>query len=469
MDRFLLGKRKASSSPPSSRAKERARSPSILVSWNANGLMARIEADQLVSFGRLVSEQSPDLIAVQEARVRAFCSNPTAKRDSREPRVRGRPAQDESVKLDKVLNRPPFDGETRPPRPFRCHLLQPRRYKNPPTSRVSAALSCPLDCAPTAGYRAFFSLANSRHAGTLLLVKRALGRPDVFSSVESAMSALRAHASDVNIENPESSTEGAGSNLSERTGSCPSSGAHHPAPPLQNLHHPDGRFQFARFDGLDVLHTYVPNRSWKPEGVRKRREWDEELLGFLLARREMAPNVPFVWCGDLNVAHTPDDSTDEDFFRSLWGDSEFASREEYHRVTPQGDRGIPGFSDNERDRFGQILHSVGLFDAWRELHPSPIQAGAPPPHRSENAFTWRGTTRTPGRQQPARFEGKVCEGDTSPPLCCASPPLLCLRESITVVTSTLAWLALYRQACGSNPSLLRTMTSMRPLFPGAAA
>lgn len=74
---------------------------------------------------------------------------------------------------------------------------------------------------------------------------------------------------------------------------------------------------------------------------------------------------------------------------------------------PSRDRGIPGFSDNERERFSQLLTSAGLVDAWRSLNPAPAQTGAPPPLRTSASFTWRGTLRKEGNSKAAKYEGKV--------------------------------------------------------------
>merc|ERR1711879_807091 len=69
-------------------------------------------------------------------------------------------------------------------------------------------------------------------------------------------------------------------------------------------------------------------------------------------------------------------------------------------ATPPDDRGIPGFSNNERRRFGELLEAGNLFDAWRQLHPVPDT----PPSASDPAFTWRGTPAVQSHFR-ARYEG----------------------------------------------------------------
>lgn len=85
-------------------------------------------------------------------------------------------------------------------------------------------------------------------------------------------------------------------------------------------HHPEGRFQFFCFPDMDVLQTYVPNNGTKNESFEKRRQWDEGILKFIKDRKTILSSVtngtspslpslgdfstdrPILWCGDLNVA-----------------------------------------------------------------------------------------------------------------------------------------------------------------------
>jgi len=50
-------------------------------------------------------------------------------------------------------------------------------------------------------------------------------------------------------------------------------------------------------------------------------------------------------------------------------------QEAYHYATPVGDRGMPGFSDNERARFKACVAGGELVDVWRLLHPLPTGGG----------------------------------------------------------------------------------------------
>ena len=61
----------------------------------------------------------------------------------------------------------------------------------------------------------------------------------------------------------------------------------------------------------------MPNNGWTGERHAVRRAWDADVVAFAHARA--AAGRPLIWCGDLNVAHTAHDSTDEVFFRAEVG------------------------------------------------------------------------------------------------------------------------------------------------------
>jgi len=172
----------------------------------------------------------------------------------------------------------------------------------------------------------------------------------------------------------------------------------------ENEHEKDGRLQYARFASFDLLHTYVPNRGWSSESCQKRRDWDNALIRFLKRRAELTTR-PLVWCGDLNCAHRPEDSTDEVFFRSEWDakKKEYnGNRAKYEAVTPLEERGIPGFADSERQRFDALLAAGGLVDVWRRLNP--VDPDAAPPDPEEARWTWRGAGSLSNAYH-ARYEG----------------------------------------------------------------
>lgn len=238
---------------------------------------------------------------------------------------------------------------------------------------------------PLGAYTAHWSLADKRHAGTAILVHRErVGACRVVGSLAKALEGLGA-----------TPTEVAALNLSDDA-----HGAH--------VHDPEGRVLHATFATFDVLNLYVPNRGWRPETIDRRRLWDERLERFLVARAARTQR-PLIVCGDLNVTATPLDSTDEAFFRAAEPEQPDGSARASWAKVAAADRGIPGFSDNERTRFGNMLRRAELVDVWRRHHPST--EAAPPAvsdeQRERASYTWRGALRRDGNPYPARYEGKA--------------------------------------------------------------
>ncbi|KAJ0405348.1 hypothetical protein ATCC90586_008161 [Pythium insidiosum] len=110
----------------------------------------------------------------------------------------------------------------------------------------------------------------------------------------------------------------------------------------------EGRFLALEFATFWLVHTYVPNAGQKLDRLSYRTEkWDKAMLRML---KDLEASKPVVWCGDLNVAHQEIDIHD-----------------------PKGNRNkSPGFTDAERDSFGEILAS-GFVDTYRHLHPEQQQ------------------------------------------------------------------------------------------------
>lgn len=65
--------------------------------------------------------------------------------------------------------------------------------------------------------------------------------------------------------------------------------------------------------------------------------------------KEMEKTKPVVWCGDLNVAH-----------------------QEIDIHNPKGNKRSAGFTDEERESFGNILEN-GFVDTFRHLHPDKVE------------------------------------------------------------------------------------------------
>ena len=194
------------------------------------------------------------------------------------------------------------------------------------------------------GYRAYWSLAEKKYAGCALLVKRTCVQP-----------ALRFSLDDE-------------------------------APPEQ--HDTEGRVILASFGSLNFLGTYVPNQGGSEESFARRRAWDARVRRLLSSRAAGVPR-PLVWGGDLNVAAGWEDvGPDPEWFRSKNGQG--AQRAE--------ERGQPGFTQAEQERFAELLQVGGLLDAHRELHPTPDW---------QRDATWRGTPGAPPNPpEYGRYYGK---------------------------------------------------------------
>ncbi|XP_071731725.1 DNA-(apurinic or apyrimidinic site) endonuclease isoform X2 [Rutidosis leptorrhynchoides] len=123
-------------------------------------------------------------------------------------------------------------------------------------------------------------------------------------------------------------------------------------------HEADGRVIIAEFESFRIMNTYVPNNGWKDEetSFQRRRKWDKRMKEFVL----QSTDKPLIWCGDLNVSHEEIDVSHPEFFQSAKMNGYIPPNKE--------DCGQPGFTLSERKRFGSILKEGKLIDAYRYLH-----------------------------------------------------------------------------------------------------
>ncbi|KAL4347093.1 hypothetical protein GQ457_17G017960 [Hibiscus cannabinus] len=243
--------------------------PLKFLTWNANSLLLRVK-NNWPEFSSFVSNFDPDIIAVQEVRMPAAGSKGA-------PKIPGELKDDTSSSREEkqILMR---------------------------------ALSSP----PFGNYRVWWSLADTKYAGTALLVKKCLRPLKVYFSLDRTVS----------------------------------------------KHEPDGRVILAEFETLRVLNTYAPNNGWKEEenSFQRRRKWDKRLLEFVV----QSSDKPLIWCGDLNVSHEDIDVSHPEFFS--------AAKMNGYVPPNKEDCGQPGFTLSERKRFGAILKEGRLVDAYRYLH-----------------------------------------------------------------------------------------------------
>lgn len=120
----------------------------------------------------------------------------------------------------------------------------------------------------------------------------------------------------------------------------------------------EGRVLAAEFDRFWLVTVYTPNSKGDLSRLDLRyRYWDPAFLAYVrqLEAGQFGSGTPkpVIFCGDLNVAHQEIDLAD-----------------------PQRNRGGHGFTDEERERFGDYL-AHGFIDTFRHLHPD-----------ATGAYTW---------------------------------------------------------------------------------
>ncbi|KAH9613819.1 hypothetical protein KSS87_021710 [Heliosperma pusillum] len=268
--------------------------PLKFLTWNVNSLLLRVK-NNWSDFSNFITSLDPDIIAIQEVRMPAAGSKGAPKNQG-ELKDDTNAAREEKQVLMRALSSPPFGS-----------------------------------------YRVWWSLADTKYAGTALLVKKCLKAKKICFSL------------DVTAKK----------------------------------HEPDGRLILAEFESFHFLNTYVPNNGWKEEesSFVRRRKWDKKILELVLKLSDK----PLIWCGDLNVRyllltllailhiHEDIDVSHPEFFATAKMNGYIPPNNE--------DCGQPGFTISERKRFGAILKEGKLVDAYRHLHKEKDM---------ECGFSWSG-------------------------------------------------------------------------------
>jgi exodeoxyribonuclease-3 len=112
-------------------------------------------------------------------------------------------------------------------------------------------------------------------------------------------------------------------------------------------HDREGRVLTLEFPDFHLVNVYTPNAQDELRRLPYRLEWD---AAFRAHCRALAGTKPVVFCGDLNVAH-----------------------QEIDIARPQSNRRSPGFSDEERASFTELLET-GFADTFRHHHPDTADA-----------------------------------------------------------------------------------------------
>ena len=115
-------------------------------------------------------------------------------------------------------------------------------------------------------------------------------------------------------------------------------------------HDTEGRLITLEFEDFFFVTCYTPNAQDGLKRIDYRMQWEDAFREYLL---ELDKSKPVIVCGDLNVAHN-----------------------EIDLKNPKTNRGNAGFSDEEREKFSQLLDS-GFTDSFRYLYPD-----------LEGAYSW---------------------------------------------------------------------------------
>ena len=106
-------------------------------------------------------------------------------------------------------------------------------------------------------------------------------------------------------------------------------------------HDQEGRVITLEFDNYYLVTVYTPNSKRELLRLEYRQVWDKEFLKFI---KNLEQQKPVIFCGDLNVAH-----------------------KEIDLKNPKTNRFNPGFTDEERDGFSNIVNS-DFIDTFREFN-----------------------------------------------------------------------------------------------------
>ncbi|MCR5505431.1 MAG: exodeoxyribonuclease III [Bacilli bacterium] len=108
----------------------------------------------------------------------------------------------------------------------------------------------------------------------------------------------------------------------------------------------EGRVITLEFENFYFIGAYVPNAGDGLKRMDFRMQYEQDLLQYL---NELNKKKPVIYTGDLNVAHN-----------------------EIDIKNPQSNHNNPGFTDQEREKFTNLLAN-GYKDTFRELYPDTVK------------------------------------------------------------------------------------------------
>ena len=111
-------------------------------------------------------------------------------------------------------------------------------------------------------------------------------------------------------------------------------------------HDCEGRAITLEFPDFYFITFYVPNAQDELKRLDYRMAWEDKVREYVSKLNE---KKPVILCGDLNVAH-----------------------EEIDLKNPKPNVGKPGFSNEERAKFSELLNA-GFTDSFRYLYPDKVE------------------------------------------------------------------------------------------------
>lgn len=112
-------------------------------------------------------------------------------------------------------------------------------------------------------------------------------------------------------------------------------------------HETEGRAVTLEYEDFYLVCVYTPNSQDSLKRIDYRMSWEDDFRTYLV---ELDKSKPVIVCGDMNVAH-----------------------EEIDLKNPDTNHFNPGFSDEERGKFTELL-DAGFIDSFRTLYPDKRDA-----------------------------------------------------------------------------------------------
>ena len=112
-------------------------------------------------------------------------------------------------------------------------------------------------------------------------------------------------------------------------------------------HDTEGRVVTLEYENFYLVCVYTPNAQDGLKRLDYRMSWEDAFRAYL---QKLDESKIVIVCGDMNVAH-----------------------QEIDLKNPKTNHGNPGFSDEERAKFTELL-AAGFTDTFRHLHPDETNA-----------------------------------------------------------------------------------------------